>query len=147
MTKLLPLSYDNIDSLAASALAASRDCATALREDVIPNLTGQERLGPQRLIRAIDHRMIFSKETLVEIDVLIEKLSTKVLAGTTTVQRFDADESNVSAPACWQETKRTREAEDLGRALVVLLDLQHMVHAVNDLMDAERIISDLRQRG
>src|SRR5690554_2153261 len=104
MTELLPLSYDNIDSLAASALAASRDCATALREDVIPNFKPQERLGPQRLLRAIDHRTIFSKETLIEIEVLIEKMSGKILAGTTTIQRFDADECNVSRPDCWQET-------------------------------------------
>lgn len=144
MTELLPITYDNIDALAAAAYAQSRLCATALRLDVLPHLKPLDRVAPERLIDAIERRRIFTQDILVEIDALIDRLSRRIEEGTTRVERFDADECNVSAPASWTEARRTRAADELGRAVIVLLQFHETLLAVHDLMHAERAIAELR---
>jgi hypothetical protein len=41
--QLLPTTYDNIEAIAASAFAKSRDCLTAIRMDVLHNIKPMER--------------------------------------------------------------------------------------------------------
>ncbi|WP_375691452.1 hypothetical protein [Pseudooceanicola sp. LIPI14-2-Ac024] len=143
MTDLLPITYDNIDALAASAFAKSRDVATAIQEDVLHNLKPLERSGPERLLGRIERRRIFDEETLVEIDVLTDRIARLVQEGTTTVEYVDTDECNVT-PAYWTAQRRTREADELGRALMFLYDLHETLLAVHDLMHAERAIEAMR---
>ncbi|ETW10663.1 hypothetical protein ATO8_21031 [Roseivivax marinus] len=143
MTDLLPLTYDNIDALAASAFAKSRIAATAIREDVLHNLKPLKRTGPERLLHQIERRRIFDTEVLNEIDVLADLITRLIQEGTTVIECFDNDECNVS-PGIWTERRRTRAADELGRALIVLYDLQETLYAVHDLMHAERAIEALR---
>lgn len=143
MTELLPITYENIDALAASAFAKSRDVATAIREDVLHNLEPRERLSPERLLDRIARRRIFDQEILVEIDVLTDRIARHVLKGTSAVEHFDADDCNASRGG-WTEQRRTPEADALSRALMVLYDLQEALLAVHDLMHAERAIEALR---
>ncbi|MEQ6205005.1 hypothetical protein ABMC88_18335 [Sulfitobacter sp. HNIBRBA2951] len=42
---LLPITYDNIEAIAAAAFAKSRDCITAVRMDVLHNIQPLERVG------------------------------------------------------------------------------------------------------
>lgn len=143
---LTPLDYENIEGLAASAFSISRLCATALHADVFPNLKPQDRHGAKRLLARIENRQIFDKESVVELDVLINKLSREIAKGTDVVEVVDNDPCNFSSDAAWKESHRTREAEDMSRALTVLLELQETVHAVHDLMHAEQALERLRQR-
>lgn len=145
MTQLLPITYDNIDALAASAFAKSRDCITAIREDVLHNVKPLDRVGFERLVSAIERRQIFTQDILEELDVQMDRLTNLVGNGTTWHQHFDYDECNVSAPDSWQETRRTQQAQDLGRAFIVLFDLHETLLAVHDLMHAETALSELRQ--
>lgn len=145
MTQDYTLTYDNIDSLAAGAFAKSRDCETAIRVDLMHNLKPQDRNAAGRVLSAIKRRNIFDKELVIELDVLMEKIEQLIQDGTTTVERFDADESNVSAPAIWTEQRRTRQAEELSRALLFIWTFHETLLAVHDLMSAERAIEKLRQ--
>ena len=47
----LPITYDNIEAIAAAAFAKSRDCITAIRMDVLHNIQPLERVGFERLIK------------------------------------------------------------------------------------------------
>ncbi|ETX12720.1 hypothetical protein OCH239_17505 [Roseivivax halodurans JCM 10272] len=143
MTDLLPITYDNIDALAASAFAKSRIAATAIREDVLHNLKPLKRTGSERLLHQIERRRIFDTEMLDEIDVLADLVTRLIQEGTTVIECIDNDECNVS-PGVWTERRRTRAADELGRALIVLYDLQETLYAVHDLMHAERAIEALR---
>ena len=40
---LLPITYDNIEAIAAAAFAKSRDCITAIRVDMLHNIQPLER--------------------------------------------------------------------------------------------------------
>lgn len=139
------LTYDNLDALVVAANAKARIAATAIRQDVLHHLQPLERTGPKRLLDAIERKKIFEKETLIELDVLNEKLEGIILAGTTEVERWDASVENVSALAVWTERYRTRQAEDIARAFIVLHDLQETLLAVHDLVHAEVALNKLRQ--
>ena len=128
MTDLLPITYDNIDALAASAFAKSRIAATAIREDVLHNLKPLKRTGPERLLDRIERRRIFDAEMLNEIDVFANLLARVIQEGTTVIECIDNDACNVS-PGGWTERRRTRAADELGRALIVLYDLQETLYA------------------
>lgn len=145
MTELLPITYDNIDALAASAYAKSRDCITAIREDVLHNVKPLDRVGFERLVSAIERRQIFTKEILVELDVQMECLEVSINSGMTWQEHYDNDECNVSAPSRWHEPHLTQTSRDLGRAFLVLFDFYHTLLAVHDLMHAETALSELRQ--
>lgn len=142
---MLPITYDNIEAIAASAFPKSRDCVTAIRLDVLHNILPLERVGFERLIKAIDARHIFTAEILEELDVQIDFLTRQIESGTTRHARVDYDACNVSAPACWTETHRTQRADELGRALIMFYELHEALIAVHDLMHAEVALSDLRQ--
>lgn len=139
------LPYENLDALIIAANAKARIAATAIRQDVLHHLKPLERTGAKRLLKAIERRMIFEKETLIELDVLNEKLEGIILAGTTEMERWDASEENVSAPAVWIERHRTQQAEDVARAFIVLHDFHETLQAVHDLVQAEVAINKLRQ--
>jgi len=143
--QLLPINYDNIEAIAASAFPKSRDCVTAVRLDGLHNIQPLERVGFERLIKAIDARQIFTAEILEELDVQIDFLTREIANGTTVHQHFDYDECNVSAPACWQEKHRTERADELGRAMIMFLDLNETLQAVHDLMHAQNALDALRQ--
>ena len=143
--QLLPTTYDNIEAIAASAFAKSRDCLTAIRMDVLHNIKPMERVGFQRLVDAIEARQIFTQKMLEELDVQIDFLTREIDKGTTVHQHRDYDECNVSAPACWQETRTTEPAKELGRAMIMFLDLNDTLQTVHDLMHAEIALSELRQ--
>lgn len=146
MNEQLPVIFENIEGIAAEAFAHARICATALCEDVIPNLGRMERTGPERLIKTIRNGHIFDNETLVELDVLINKLSHLIADDTTVVERVDDHPFCFSAQPSWTEAHRTRETEDMARALTVLLFFQASLHSVHDLMQAERELEKMRQR-
>ena len=141
-----PLEYENIEALAARAFSISRLCAMALHADVLPNFGPQDRRGAKRLLAAIENRKIFDDEPLIELDVLIDKLSREIAKGTKVVEVTDNDPCNFSSNASWNELQRTKEADDMSRALTALLELQEALHAVHDLMHAERALEQLRQR-
>ncbi len=137
--------FENLEELAALALAASRIVATALREDVLHRLKPQERSGPERLLRLIEARQIFDQRALDEIAWLERCLTRLIIEGTFLVDRSEADECNVS-PAFWQESRLTEEADAPSRALAVILDLQNHLEAVHDILHAEAAITALRQK-
>lgn len=137
---------DTIEGRAAQAFAASRDCVTALNTDIIPNLQPRERSGPKRLIAAIEHRRIFDKETLSELDVLIEKVFRLILDGSTNVEQFVADECHTDGGGTITQLHRAPEAEALARALPFLLEFNQALLDVHDLMHAIRAVDELRQR-
>ncbi|MGL4240731.1 MAG: hypothetical protein ACRCTI_06420 [Beijerinckiaceae bacterium] len=95
---MLPISYDNVDVLAASAFAKSRDCAIAIRHDVLRRLPPPDRTGLNRLLGAIERREIFDAAFLTGIDELLGAIEQMMMAGTT-VDRRDTDAGNVTAPA------------------------------------------------
>jgi hypothetical protein len=99
------------DALAASAFAKSRDCFMAIQLDILHNIKPMERVGFQRLVDAIEIRKIFIQEMVDELDVQIDALSPHIEGGTTVLSHVDYDECNVSAPACWNEARRTQQAQ------------------------------------
>mgnify|MGYP003652714528 CR=1 FL=1 len=145
MTEVLPIPYDNIDAIAASAFARSRDCVTAIREDVLHNVKPLDRVGFERLLGAIERRQIFTQDILVELEVQLDCLEALIHQGTTYQEMFDNDPCNVSTTNSWQETRMTDKAKDIGRAFLVLFDFYHTLLAVHDLMHAETALSELRQ--
>lgn len=146
MNKPLPITFENIEGLTAEAFADARVSATALRADVIPNLARRDRTGPERLLRAIEGRRVLDDDTLVELDVLIDKLSRLIADGTTEVECADGHEFCFSGNPSWTDTHRSREAEDMARALSVLLAFQASLQVVHDLMQAQRELEKMRQR-
>lgn len=145
MNDMLPITYDNIEALVASAFAKSRTSATAIREDVLHHLKPQHRSGPQRLLRAIDQRKIHTETVMREVEWLIDTITRQVQDGTTHIERYDSDESCISDHPVWTEKRRTEGADDLCRAIPVLLDFHETLMAVQDLLHAEKVVSGLRQ--
>jgi hypothetical protein len=143
--QLLPITYDNIEAIAAAGFAKSRDCITAIRMDVLHNIQPLERVGFERLIKLIEARQIFKPEILEELDVQMDFLTCEIDKGTTVHQHRDYDECNVSAPACWQETQTTQRADELGRAMIMFFELYETLQAVHDLMHAQEALDALRQ--
>ena len=141
----LPITYDNIEAIAAAAFPKSRDCVTAIRLDVLHNIQPLKRVGFERLIKAIEARQIFKPEILEELDVQMDFLTREIGKGTTVHQHRDYDECNVSAPACWQETRTTERADELGRAMIMFFELYETLQAVHDLMHAQDALDALRQ--
>lgn len=146
MNNPLPLGFDNIEFRAAEAFAVSRVCVTALRQDIIPNLQPRERRGAEHMILSIRQRRIFDQETLNELDALIDIVSRRILDGTTTSEQFVADDCHIDGGNVLKHRQRTDEADELSRALPVLLELQNCLHDVFDLMHAARALDELRQR-
>lgn len=109
---------ETVEERAAHAFAASRDCVTALNVDIIPNLQPRERSGPKRLISAIESRRIFEQDTLTELDVLIEKVSHRILDGSENVEQFVADECHIDGGGTITHLHRTSDADALARAAI-----------------------------
>ncbi|SFO34350.1 hypothetical protein SAMN04487859_12915 [Roseovarius lutimaris] len=145
MTDFPEITYENLETLAASAFALSRLCATALRADVIHHLKPDQRRGAERLLQEISARRIFDEGLLDEINLLIDRMSRLIVDGTTKVEIYQADECHNDGGGNWHETRRNEQAEDLSRALSVLLGLQEALYGVQDLMQAERALADLRR--
>lgn len=137
---------DTIEVRAAEAFAASRDCATALNRDIIPNLQPRERSGPKRLLSAIERRRIFDSGTLIELDVLIERVSRRIHDGSEYFEQYVADECDATGGGTIRHCQRTPEAEVLARALQVLLVFNQALLDVHDMMHAMRALEQLRQR-
>jgi hypothetical protein len=93
--QLLRITYDNIDALAASAFAKSRDCLTAIQTDVLHNIKPMERAGFKRLVDAIEARQIFTQKMLEDLDVQIDFLTREIAKGTTVHQHRDYDECDI----------------------------------------------------
>ncbi len=146
MSDHLPLAFDNIEIRAAEAFAASRHCAVALRQDVIPYLRPQERPRAERLISVIERQRIFDQGALNEIDGLADLISRRILNGTTTAEQFVADECDIEGGRVLTHEHRTEEADAFARALPLLLELTDCLQDVFDLMHASRALDDLRQR-
>ncbi len=146
MKTLPPPTYDNLEALAGLAYAHSRDVVTAIRADLLPHLPSGDRSGPLLLLKLLDERRVFERQVLVEIDNLERLLADMIARGTTEPEHLVEDES-VAAPAIWREKILTPEADALSNVLVVLVELQTLVHAVHDILDAERAIESLRRRG
>ena len=146
MIDLLPISFDNIDALAASAFAQSRLCVVALREDIIPHLAPHERRGPERLIAQIERQRIFDDSVMNELDVLIETLTRRIADGTKRTEQFVADECHIEGGGFLMHTERNETAEAFVRAVPFLLVFQETLLGVHDLMQAERALDKLRQR-
>ena len=108
MTQLLPIIYDNIDTLAASALAKSRDCITAIREDVLHNVKPLERVGFERLMSAMERRQIFTQDILVELDVQMDCITHLIDRGTTLHERIVLARGapNAAGPGPWSCFRR-----------------------------------------
>lgn len=137
---------ETVEERAAHAFAASRDCVTALNVDIIPNLQPRERSGPKRLISAIESRRIFEQDTLTELDVLIEKVSHRILDGSENVEQFVADECHIDGGGTITHLHRTSDADALARALPLLIEFNETLLDVHDLMHAIRAVDKLRQR-
>jgi hypothetical protein len=110
----------------------SRSVAACIRSDVLPELFPSSRLGAERLLRAIASRRIFNGETLVEIEVLTDRIGTMIRAETDEVECWDNDPHDMSGPACWMELHRTEAGEALSRARDALTELDRLIAAVLD---------------
>ena len=138
--------YDNLEELAGLAFSHSRDVVTAIRADLLPHLPSGDRSGPLLLLKLLDERRVFERQVLVEIDNLERLLADMIAEGTTEIEHLVEDESMVT-PAVWREKTLTPEADALSNVLVVLVELQTLVHGVHDILDAEKAIEHLRLRG
>lgn len=146
MKSLPPPTYDNLEELAGLAFGYSRDVATAIRVDLLPHLPSGERSGPLQLLKLLDERRVFERQVLVEIGNLERLLADMISQDTAEIDHLVEDEAMVT-PAVWRQKILTPEADALSNVLVVLVELQTLVHAVLDILDAERAIEHLRQRG
>jgi hypothetical protein len=113
--------------------------------DVLHNIQPLERIGFERLIKIIEARQIFKPEILEELDVQMDFLTREIDKGTTVHQHRDYDECNISAPGCWQGTRTTVRADELGRAMIRFSELYETLQAVHDLMHAQEALDALRQ--
>ncbi|MHA6326010.1 hypothetical protein [Roseivivax sp. CAU 1753] len=132
-----------VEDLAWEALAAARIVATAIREDVLHRLAPLERVGPKRLLRAIESREIFDHWTLDELAFLEARLVKHISDGTFMVDRAEVGEGNVS-PAFWREPRLTEDADAMSSALSVVLELQMILEAIQDRIAAEAAMEKLR---
>ena len=112
--------------------AHSRQVAACLHADVLPALPPLSRNGADRLLRAIYSKCLFNNGTLVEIEVLADRIKTMIDAETDEVECWDNDPHNMSGPACWMELHRTEAGEALSRARDALTELDRLIAAVLD---------------
>jgi hypothetical protein len=136
--------YEDIEGIAIDAFALSRDCVTGLRVDVLPNLPPRERPRVERLLADIEARQIFEQKTTNLLEGVIETISQRILDGTDEVAVFVADECHVDGGAVDSKRLRTDAANDLARALPLLLGLRDSVYAVHDAMHAIHAVDKLR---
>ncbi|PQO21986.1 hypothetical protein C2I36_15385 [Rhodobacteraceae bacterium WD3A24] len=136
--------HDNIEGIAIDAFATSRDCATGLRVDVLPNLPPSERPRAQALLADIEARRIFERKTLNLLEGVIDTISRRVLDGTEEIEGFHADDCHADGGAMVTQRLRTETADDLARALPLLLALRDSIHAVHDAMHAIHAVDKLR---
>ncbi len=123
--------------LLVKSFAQSRIVAANIRADILPVLQPMARTGAERLLRAIAARRIFDGETLVEIEVLIEKIAPLINAGIERVECWENDPHNVSGTASWTELRSSKQAERLRQAERALRDLGEIISAVIDHQYAE----------
>ena len=123
--------------LLVKSFAQSRIVAANIRADILPVLQPMARTGAERLLRAIAARRIFDGETLVEIEVLIEKIAPLINAGTERVECWENDPHNVSGTASWTELRSSKQAEKLRQSERALRDLGELISAVIDHQYAE----------
>ncbi|GAW37387.1 hypothetical protein RA2_04470 [Roseovarius sp. A-2] len=141
----LPLKdYDDVEGIAIDAFALSRDCVTGLRVDVLPNLAPRERPRVESLLADIEARQIFEQKTINLLEGVIETISQRILDGTDEVEGFVADECHVDGGAVDSKRLRTEVANDLARALPLLLGLRDNVYAAHDAMHAIHAVDKLR---
>lgn len=112
--------------------AQSRCVAACIRADVLPELLPSSRLGAERLLRAIASRRIFNGETLVEIEVLADRISAMIDRETETIDCWDSDPHNMSGPVFWTEIRRTKAGDNLSRAKDALTELDRLIAVVLD---------------
>ncbi|MGG7644774.1 hypothetical protein ACQ5SP_08230 [Rhodovulum sp. YNF3179] len=146
MTFALPLTYDHIDTLAASAFAQARSCAEVLREEVIPRIGTADAETAERVVSAIERRQVFDEAVLADIDLLVDTLTGYIEAGTTAANQVIADEHHIEGGVVLTRTRRTRDAEALARAVSGIDGLRQTLLGVHDAMHAERALADMRKR-
>lgn len=112
--------------------AQSRCVAACIRADVLPELPPSSRLGAERLLSAIASRRIFNSGTLVEIEVLADRIGSLVNRETEAVDCWVNDPHNMSGPAFWRELHRTEVGKNLSRARDALKELDRLIAAVLD---------------
>lgn len=129
-----PANHDELTfrALLLRTYAQSRQAAECIRADVLPALPPLSRNGAERLLRAIASRRLFNNETLVEIEVLADRIGTMIRAETDEVECWDNDPHDMSGPSCWTELRRTGAGEALSRAVEALGEMNELIHAVLD---------------
>ncbi len=73
---------------------------------------------------------------------LIDQISCAILEGTTEIEMIDNDPCNVF-PAVWRQSERSTEANDLARALTILLDFLETPHAIGGLIETRRALEKM----
>ncbi len=136
MNELLEQVDNPFHNLIVRSFAQSRIVDDQIRAAVLPALNPITRVGAERLLRAIASRRIFDVETLIEIEVLIERIEALIAAETDVVECWDNDPHNVSGSASWTELRQSENAENLRRAERALLNLQMRISAVLDFQNA-----------
>ena len=135
------MSDDCLEDRAARAFAQSRVCRSLIQAEVLHRLPPRKRLGPERVVRAIDARAILDERTAQDLEHLLEILSSEIEAGTQRAEVWSDDPCDVSdPPRTWIETHRTADAEALEIARVELESLRRAVLAVLDVLHAARAV-------
>lgn len=140
------ITFDNLDAIAAAAFASSREAATAIRQDVIPNVDPRERPRCEHLLSVIENRRIFRPDFPDEVEVVISTVSRRIMEGTRQVEQFIADECHIEGGVLHCCEERTEQADELARALPFLLELRELVLSIQDLLAAEKAIEEFRRR-
>lgn len=122
-----------------SSTADAICCSASLRVDVLPNLPPRERPRVESLLADIEARQIFEQKTINLLEGVIETVSQRILDGTEEVEGFVADECHVDGGAMVSKRLRSETADDLARALPLLLGLRDSVYSVHDAMHASRL--------
>ena len=138
--------YENLEEIAALAFSHSREVETAIRVDLLPRLPSGARSGPLQLLKLLEERRVFDRQVIVETGNLERLLAARIAKGASESEHLVQDES-MTTPVIYRERNLTSEADALSNVLAILLELQAMIYAVRDILDAERAIEGLRMRG
>ncbi|WP_375263526.1 hypothetical protein [Palleronia sp.] len=133
------LCLDNLDRFIAAAIAVARVVDTAIVSNVIPYLPAIHRVFAKDVRNLTVAERLFEAKTLPQFDGLIELMEDAIVKGTTEETVFDNSPEHVSEGG-WTHRRHNDTAEELGRALIVILELRDTLLAVQDLRATQRIV-------
>ncbi|MBR9762419.1 MAG: hypothetical protein GYB53_02480 [Rhodobacteraceae bacterium] len=138
-------SRPEITGMAAACFPLARVAATGIELEVLDRIPPAPKREASKLAALLRVGKIFDKGVLSMLHELVGTLETEIEKGVYVETFVDNSPENVSTDRAWTSERRTPDADELSKALAVIVELYGHLSAVHDMLRAEQVLQEMRK--